>query len=228
MPPTFRRLLKTTVIILSLLLTVPITARSADDAVELGYIGADGKLHLPPLPNADSLALDELYRDIDLIFPVADCNFHSLEYAEQHGQSDFRCLLRPNHYGVDIFASEGTDVLAAADGVVILSVFTPKGGPGHKIAIDHGNGVYTYYLHMSEREVHAGQVVEAGQKIAEVGATGNAAGTPPHLHFEVELGLEVQDRPPWYLDYVNFKPGIAQLRSTDPIAYICVREGDDL
>ena len=202
------------------------TANADSTEDNLGYIASDGKLHLPDIPHADSLALDELYRGIDLIFPVAGADFHSLEYAEEYGESDFRCQLRPNHYGNDIFAPIGTAVLASADGVVILSAFIPKAGPGNMIAIDHGNGVYTYYLHLSTREVSVGDVVSAGDKIGEVGNTGNATGTPPHLHFEVELGVEVQDRPSWYLDYVNFKPGIDMLRSTDPTAYICVREND--
>jgi len=224
LPPTYKRLTLVIVLVSSLFFGGANRLQAEEEMPPLGYIGEDGKLNLPPLANAQSLTLDELYRGIDLLFPVAGADFHSLEYAEQYGESDFRCSLRPNHYGVDIFAPIGTDVLASADGVVILSVFTPKGGPGNKIAIDHGNGVYTYYLHLSSRQVLAGEMVSAGQKIGEVGNTGNATGTPSHLHFEVELGVEAQNRPDWYVDYVNFKPGIAQLRSTDPTAYICIRD----
>ncbi len=74
---------------------------------------------------------------------------------------------------------------------------------------------------MSEVFVTGGERVVAGQKIAGVGAKGNAAGTPTHLHFEMDFGVEVQGKPDWFVEYVNFKPGIASLRSVEPLAYLC-------
>jgi murein DD-endopeptidase MepM/ murein hydrolase activator NlpD len=56
---------------------------------------------------------------------------------------------------------------------------------GKYVAIDHGNGVVTLYAHCNKNFVVAGEIVRRGQKIAEVGRTGNATG--PHLHFELRL-----------------------------------------
>jgi len=136
--------------------------------------------------------------------------------------TDFRNRWRRNHMGSDIFAEEGRPVLAAADGVVTVATVTPKQGPGAKVAIYHGNGVYTYYLHMSAVYCREGDRVKRGDVIAAVGATGNAAGTPTHLHFEIDIDLETQDKPPWLAAYLNDpRPGIAELRSVEPLAYVC-------
>ena len=71
------------------------------------------------------------------------------------------------------------DVLAAATGTVFLL------SSSNGIRIDHGNGYYTNYYHLSERDVSAGQIVQRGEKIGvsgDVGAPGS-----PHLHFSVQL-----------------------------------------
>ena len=57
------------------------------------------------------------------------------------------------------------------------------GGYGNLIILDHGNGIQTYYGHCSKLYVTKGKQVEAGDKIAAVGSTGNSTG--PHLHFEI-------------------------------------------
>lgn len=85
------------------------------------------------------------------------------------------------HEGVDFMAETGTPVFAAAGGVVIVSDFHPQ--YGNMIEIDHGNELVTRYAHASKRMVKVGDVVLAGAKIGEVGATGRATGS--HLHFEV-------------------------------------------
>ena len=87
------------------------------------------------------------------------------------------------HTGLDIAASRGTTIKAAASGTVIFSGY--KGSYGNMIAIDHGNGVCTYYGHCSKLYVSAGTRVSQGTSIAAVGSTGNSTG--PHLHFEVRV-----------------------------------------
>jgi murein DD-endopeptidase MepM/ murein hydrolase activator NlpD len=88
-----------------------------------------------------------------------------------------------SHKGVDLSAPKGTDIFAAMDGQVVVSGQTK--GYGKYVAIDHGNGVVTLYAHCNKNFVLAGEIVRRGQKIAEVGRTGNATG--PHVHFELRM-----------------------------------------
>jgi murein DD-endopeptidase MepM/ murein hydrolase activator NlpD len=88
------------------------------------------------------------------------------------------------HTGVDISASMGTPVHAAADGIVSRAEYW--GGYGKMVAIDHGNGMHTWYAHLSRFEVVPGQEIRRGEVLGYSGATGKV--TAPHLHFEVRLG----------------------------------------
>ncbi len=189
----------------------------------VGYVDAeDGKLVLPDTDAGRMLATRDVFRGLRLRFPVAGARFHAIEYTEKTGLTDFRNRWRRNHMGTDIFAPEGRPVLAAADGVVTVATFTPKKGPGGKVAIYHGRGVYTYYLHMSAVYCREGQQVRAGDVIAAVGASGNARGTPTHVHFELDFAVETQGKPRWFTAYVNDPwPGVSSLRSVEPLAYVC-------
>ncbi len=84
------------------------------------------------------------------------------------------------HYGVDYGAKTGTPVFAAASGKVVIakSGFYYEGG---LVGIDHGQGLISYYMHLSKITTLKGKWVKKGQKIGEVGATGRATG--PHLHW---------------------------------------------
>lgn len=86
------------------------------------------------------------------------------------------------HTGLDIGASHGTPIKAAAAGTVTYSGNCGD-GYGNYVVISHGNGVQTLYAHCSQLLVSQGQKVSQGQLIAKVGATGNAYGD--HLHLEV-------------------------------------------
>jgi murein DD-endopeptidase MepM/ murein hydrolase activator NlpD len=66
------------------------------------------------------------------------------------------------------------------------------------VVLDHGNGVVTLYAHHNRNFVEKGEVVRRGQKIAEVGRTGNATG--PHLHFELRLEGAPQNPLPYLND----------------------------
>ena len=87
------------------------------------------------------------------------------------------------HSGLDLAASTGTPILAAADGDVVAAAY--EASMGNYIMIDHGDSLYTIYMHCSALYVSKGQSVSAGQKIGAVGSTGNSTG--PHLHFSVRL-----------------------------------------
>jgi murein DD-endopeptidase MepM/ murein hydrolase activator NlpD len=86
---------------------------------------------------------------------------------------------RMPHSGIDYAAPTGTPVVAVNSGrVALVADFF---FPGRLIAIDHGLGLYTLYFHLDSVAVGQGDVVERGQTIGTVGATGRATG--PHLHF---------------------------------------------
>lgn len=95
------------------------------------------------------------------------------------------------HYGEDLAAPTGTPVMAVMDGEVVATA-SDNGfnyGAGNFVRIRHnykGQIIYTVYMHASKVTVRAGQHVKAGDKIMEIGTTGNTEG--PHLHFEVRLG----------------------------------------
>jgi murein DD-endopeptidase MepM/ murein hydrolase activator NlpD len=88
------------------------------------------------------------------------------------------------HTGVDLEAAMGTPVHAAADGIIVHADW--EGGYGRLIIVDHGNGVQTYYGHLSTFGVVPGQEVRRGDVIARSGASGRV--TSPHLHYEVRMG----------------------------------------
>ncbi len=87
------------------------------------------------------------------------------------------------HTGVDLQAAHGTNIRAAADGVVSFSGW--ESGYGYLIKINHGYGYETRYGHNSKNLVQVGQVVNKGQVIGLSGKTGVATG--PHLHYEVRV-----------------------------------------
>ena len=87
------------------------------------------------------------------------------------------------HTGLDIAAPYGTKIKAAAPGKVVFAGY--KGAYGKMIAIDHGNGVMTYYGHCSSLIASVGQKVSQGTVIAAVGSTGNSTGN--HLHLEIRV-----------------------------------------
>jgi murein DD-endopeptidase MepM/ murein hydrolase activator NlpD len=97
-----------------------------------------------------------------------------------------RVRYKGRHRGVDLTAPIGTNVFAAMDGQVITAGKHRQ--YGNYVVVDHGNGVVTLYAHHRLNLVQEGEVVHRGQKIAEVGRTGNATG--PHLHFELMLNGE--------------------------------------
>ena len=87
------------------------------------------------------------------------------------------------HTGIDIGASNGTPIIATADGVVRSAEMA--NGYGREVIIDHGHGVETLFGHMSGFAVMAGQTVTRGQVIGYVGHSGRTTGS--HLHYEVRI-----------------------------------------
>jgi len=95
----------------------------------------------------------------------------------------FNDQARRPHSGIDIAAPRGSDIIAPADGKIILTghfFFN-----GNSIFIDHGQGLITMYCHMDSLERKQGDKVIAGEVIGTIGSTGRATG--PHLHWTVSL-----------------------------------------
>lgn len=85
------------------------------------------------------------------------------------------------HKGVDIAVNMGSSVLATKDGKVVTAKYSSSAG--NYVAIYHGGGIYSYYMHCSRLLVSVGAKVEKGQVIAKSGSTGISTG--PHLHFAI-------------------------------------------
>lgn len=119
--------------------------------------------------------------DINFIWP---CPSSSRITSGFGGRSSPTEGASSNHKGIDIGASTGSDILAAAGGTVTISTYSSSAG--NYMMISHGGGVYTVYMHCSQRLVEVGDSVSQGQVIGKVGSTGYSTG--PHLHFEIRSG----------------------------------------
>jgi murein DD-endopeptidase MepM/ murein hydrolase activator NlpD len=95
------------------------------------------------------------------------------------------------HDGIDFALPQGTPVLAAADGRVLVAAFLGQDSWGNAVFIDHGNGYSTLYAHLLTYSVGPNQMVTAGTIIGYSGSTGNSSG--PHLHFGVYFGNQIID-----------------------------------
>lgn len=87
------------------------------------------------------------------------------------------------HPGIDVGASTGTPIHAAAAGTVLVASY--NGGYGNLVVLDNGNSIATAYAHQASIAVTVGQTVSQGQIVGYVGSTGFSTG--PHLHFEVRV-----------------------------------------
>lgn len=117
-----------------------------------------------------------------LAWPVPDSGIITSEFGYR---IDPIAKKRKLHAGMDIAAPNGTTIVAADDGVVLIASWVR--GYGNTVVIDHGGGMWTWYGHIRENgiKVSEGDSVTRGQKIAEVGSTGDSTGN--HLHFEVRI-----------------------------------------
>lgn len=97
------------------------------------------------------------------------------------------------HSGIDVPAPKGTKIVAAYDGEVAWSYYSSNAG--NWVGIDHGDGIYTVYMHMSKRLVSEGDMVKKGDVIGLVGTTGRSTGN--HLHFGVRKDGKYVDPLDW-------------------------------
>ncbi len=125
----------------------------------------------------------ELYIDAPLAYPMES------KITSMFGNRRiFNGVLRSYHSGTDFRAAVGTPVKSVAAGRVVLA--KNRFFAGNSVIIDHGEGIYTGYYHLSRFRVREGEWVEQGDVIGLAGATGRVTG--PHLHFSVRVnGVQV-------------------------------------
>ncbi len=108
---------------------------------------------------------------------------------------------RKFHKGLDIDLETGDTIVAAMDGKIRIARYGK--GYGNFVVISHQGGLETVYGHMSQLEVHEGQVVKSGEPIGLGGSTGQSTGS--HLHFEIRVFGEQVD-PSWVIDEATLMP----------------------
>ena len=113
--------------------------------------------------------------DGELCWPLPGHTYISCNFGDDDAYGN------SGHRGTDIPAPEGTPILAAHSGTVIISGW--NNSYGNQVLLDNGAGLSTRYAHMTAAAVSAGETVTAGQVIGYVGNTGDSTGF--HLHFEV-------------------------------------------
>jgi lysostaphin len=102
-----------------------------------------------------------------------------------------------SHEGIDISATKGQPIYAAAAGRVFKAGWISSGA-GLGVEIDHGGGAVTKYFHCQQVFVSVGQQVAQGAQIASADNTGNAANTVTHLHFEYWQSGRAVDPVPYF------------------------------
>lgn len=108
--------------------------------------------------------------------------------------------LHDGHDGIDIANSAGTPVRSTFGGRVIYAAEGWNGGYGTQVKVDHGQGVQSWYNHLSRLDVRTGDQVAKGQGVGLMGSTGRSTG--PHLHFEIRVnGVPRNPR-----DYIGGQP----------------------
>ena len=127
--------------------------------------------------------------DGELCWPLPGHTYISCHFGEVDAFGN------AGHRGTDIPAPEGTPILAAHSGTVLVSGWNDS--YGNQVLLDNGAGLSTRYAHMTQTAVTAGEAVTAGQVIGYVGSTGDSTGF--HLHFEVMQG-GVRVNPTGFID----------------------------
>lgn len=97
------------------------------------------------------------------------------------------------HSGIDIPAPRGVNIISAYDGEVAWSYYSNSAG--NWVGVDHGDGIYTVYMHMSKRLVSEGDKVKKGDVLGLIGTTGRSTGN--HLHFAVRKNGSYVDPLKW-------------------------------
>ena len=163
------------------ILNITVSSKSVDALADLYRFTQDQRDILHQLlseemrPSLLALCGGIAVADGELCWPLPGHTYISCHFGEVDAFGN------AGHRGTDIPAPEGTPILAAHSGTVLVSGWNDS--YGNQVLLDNGAGLSTRYAHMTQTAVTAGEAVTAGQVIGYVGSTGNSTGN--HLHFEV-------------------------------------------
>ena len=163
------------------ILHITVSSKSVDALADLYHFTQDQRDILHQLlseemrPSLLALCGGIAVADGELCWPLPGHTYISCHFGEVDAFGN------AGHRGTDIPAPEGTPILAAHSGTVLVSGWNDS--YGNQVLLDNGAGLSTRYAHMTQTAVTAGEVVTAGQVIGYVGSTGDSTGN--HLHFEV-------------------------------------------
>ena len=163
------------------ILHITVSSKSVDALADLNRFTQDQRDILHQLlseemrPSLLALCGGIAVADGELCWPLPGHTYISCHFGEVDAFGN------AGHRGTDIPAPEGTPILAAHSGTVLVSGWNDS--YGNQVLLDNGAGLSTRYAHMTQTAVTAGEAVTAGQIIGYVGSTGDSTGN--HLHFEV-------------------------------------------
>ena len=166
------------------ILHITVSSKSVDALADLYRFTQDQRDILQQLlseemrPSLLALCGGTTVADGELCWPLPGHTYISCHFGEVDAFGN------TGHRGTDIPAPEGTPILAAHNGTVLVSGWNDS--YGNQVLLDNGAGLSTRYAHMTQTAVTAGEAVTAGQVIGYVGSTGDSTGN--HLHFEVMQG----------------------------------------
>ena len=166
------------------ILHITVSSKSVDALADLYHFTQDQRGILHQLlseemrPSLLTLCGGIAVADGALCWPLPGHTYISCHFGEVDAFGN------AGHRGTDIPAPEGTPILAAHSGTVLVSGWNDS--YGNQVLLDNGAGLSTRYAHMTQTAVTAGEAVTAGQVIGYVGSTGDSTGN--HLHFEVMQG----------------------------------------
>lgn len=148
-------------------------AQNDNESNETKEASADEENNTVPLSQME-IDANDIKSKINFILPLRGV------ITSRYGPRTPTDIVSANHAGIDIAANKGTVFISATDGVV--TSVSGEGGYGNHVCIKNDD-VMILYAHCETIYVKEGETISQGQKIGEVGETGNATG--PHLHFEV-------------------------------------------
>lgn len=155
-----------------------------------GY-GGDGVYLVSPPPNTQYASSGGyVFPDGEYLWPVPGVNKYTSGFGMRFHPIKSKWRM---HYGIDIGASEGKNIIAVEDGIVSFAGI--KSGYGKVVIIEHNNETSTLYAHCSKLLVKANQYINRGDTIARVGNTGLSTGS--HLHFEIRINNTAVDPLPY-------------------------------